>query len=538
MKLNKQLIFLLMILFGLCIILYFIRDSVFREGLTVDSNEKAVVEAQIFAKDNNLAAESGFIKILPLKNTLNNSNAKTGIMADYPNILNLPVSQFAVKSSYNSACSGDKSHFISSEMLMYTLSRGCRFIDLEISNIITDASKKTGTPYVVYPDYNSNIPIDVNKCSTLDSILKTVVKYGVMSTQSSSAGPTPNYSDPLFLHLRINADPLYKNLYQDVAACIKKNLIDYLYGHTNIQPTKISVKDFVTKSITPVSENKSVSQKFISLNENTKASLKKYLEANLQAEKVFSELQDYVLKNNIADMNVYEFVDKLPVQNVLKLPVINGYMESVSDILDEITNTNKLYESAKNIQNLISYIYSNNTKFDIHKTKMRDVMGKIIIILDTNYDADWKKASKCHPSVKNCYDLNNFVHAESGTNEITLNSPFMLSNQSSTPITINRDNLTVTLKNDNDEIKNKYMQIVLPESDLGLLNTDPDNKGSNPDFQDIVTNWGCNFITYRFYIRDNALTRQERFFNKQALGIVPLAYVKNYYLQEQLLNPQ
>ena len=472
------------------------------------------------------------------KNTFNNSKVTTGIMGDYPNILNLSVSQFAVKSSYNSACSGDQSHFISSEMLMYTLSRGCRFIDLEISNIITDASNKTGIPYVVYPDYNATIPIDVNKCCKLDSILKTLVKHGLMNTQSSSAGPTPNYSDPLFLHLRINVDPLYKNLYQDVAACIQKNLIDYLYGHTNIKPTKISVKDFVTKSILPVLENKDVMQKFDSLNRETTASLKKYLESNLEAEKLFSELQDYVLKNNIAAMNVYEFVDKLPVERVLELPVINSYMDSVSIILDGITNTNKLYKSAIEIKNLISYVYSNNKKFNIQKTKMRDIMGKIIIILDANYDPEWKKASKCSSTAKNCYDLNDFVHIESGTNELTLNSPFTLSQQLSTPITINTDNLTVTLKSNGDDIKNKYMQIVLPESDLGILNTDPDNNGSNPDFENIITNWGCNFITYRFYIRDSALTIYERFFNNQALGIVPLAYVKNYYLKKQLQNSQ
>jgi hypothetical protein len=229
----------------------------------------------------------------------------------------------------------------------------------------------------------------------------------------------------------------------------------------------------------------------------------------------------------------------LPVQNVLELPVIRGYMENVSTILDGITNNNSLlYKNAKNIKDLISYIYSNNKKFDINKTKMRDIMGKIVIILDTNYDSNWRKSSKCSPTAKNCYDLNNFVHVESGTNELTLNSPFMLSNQLTTPITINVNGLTVTLSGKGYEKKNNYMQIVLPETDPGLLNTDPNNKGSNPDFENITTNWGCNFVTYRFYIRDSALTTYERFFNSQSLGIVPLAYVKDYYLQQQLDNLQ
>ena len=538
MKLNKQFIFLLIILFALCVILYFIKESFVQEGLTVNTNDKAVVEVNAFANDNNLAGASGFIKILPLKSTFNDSNGKTGIMAAYPNILNLPINQFVIKSSYNSCCSGEKSHFISPEMLIYTLSRGCRFIDLEISNIVSDPKSKTGTPYVVYPDYDATVPIDVNKCCTLDSILKTLVKHGLQNTQSSSAGPSPNITDPLFLHLRINVDPLYNNLYQDVAACIKTNLIDHLYGHTNVKPDKISVKDFVTNSIIPVLENKDVMQKFDSLNKNTAESLKKYLAANLNAEKLFSDLQNYILKNNIAAMNVYDFVNKLPVQNVLELPIIRGYMNSISTILDGINNTSKLHKSASNIKNLFSYIYSHNKNFNIHKTKISDIMGKIIIFLDANYDSEWKTASKCDPSVKNCYDLNNYVHMESGTNELTLNSPFVLSNQPTTPITINADGITVTLNSDGDEIKNSYAQIVLPESDPAILNTDTENKGTNPNFENITTNWGCNFVTYRFYIRDNALTTYERFFNANSLGIVPLAYVKKYFLKKQLDNLQ
>jgi hypothetical protein len=531
MKLNKQLIFLLLILFGLCAILYFIRDSVFQEGLTVDTNDKAVSEAQTFANNNNFAGASGFIKILPLMSTLNNSTAKKGIMADYPNIVNLPVNQFAVKSSYNSCCSGDKNRYISSEMLMYVLSRGCRFIDLEISNI-------NGIPYVVYPDYDAAVPIDINKCCTLDSILKTLVKHGLMNTQSSKAGATPNYTDPLFLHLRINADPLYKNLYQDIAGCIHKNLKNYLYGHTNIKPTKISVKDFVTNSILPVLTNSDVMQKFKTLNDSATNSLQQYLAVNLNAEKLFSDLQKYVLNNDVSSMNLYDFVNKSPVESVLNLPIVNGYVNDISDIVSGISSSNPLYGSAQSIQDLVSYVYSNSKKFDLRQTKMRDIMGKIVIILDANYDSEWTLASKCNPTAKNCYDLNDFVHVESGTNEFTLNSPFILSNQLKTPITVNSDQITVTIKCNGETLKSNHMQIVLPESDPGLLNTDTNDKWSNPDFQNITTNWGCNFIAYRFYIRDAALTAYERFFNSKALGIVPLAYVKNFYLRQQLQNSQ
>jgi len=538
MKLNKTFFFLLIILFCLCTILYFIRDSVFQEGLTGDRNDSAVTEAQTFANDNNFGGATGFIKILPLTSTINDTNAKTGIMADYRNVLGLPISQFAIKSSYNSCCSGDTSHFISSEMLMHVLSRGCRFIDLEISYIITNDKKKTGAPYVVYPDYGATLPIDVNKCATLDSILKTLVKYGLMNVQSSSAGATPNYTDPLFLHLRINTDPQYKNLYQDVAACIQKNLIDYLYGHTNVKPTNYTLKDFAMNSVLPVFRNPALVKKIDTLNANTKIILQQYLGANLKADQFFSFLQDDVNNYDIASMNIYDYVNRPPVRDVLNIPLVSGYLNSLSIILARVDNANPIYDSARSIIDLISYIYPIDKKFDIHKTTMRDIMGKIVIILDSNYDENWRTASKCNTSAKNCYDLNDYVHVESGTNELTLNSPFMLSNQLKTPITMNSDQITVTIKCNGETLSSNYMQIVLPESDPGLLNTDQNDKWSNPDFQNITTNWGCNFIAYRFYIRDAALTAYERFFNSKALGIVPLAYVKKYYLQQKLQNPQ
>lgn len=539
MIINKQFIFVLLIVFILCIILYFIRNNTFREGLKLDTNDSAVNEAQAFAKDNNLAGNNGFIKILPLESTSNPAPSKSGIMADYPNILALPVNQFTVKSSYNSCCSGDKNHFISAEMLMYVLSRGCRFIDLEISNVVTDATNKTGTPYVVYPDHNSPNPIDVKKCVKLDTILKTLVTYGLTEAPSSSAGATPNYSDPLFLHLRINPDPVYKNLYQDVAACIKKNLADYLFGHTNITPVPMSIKDFVTKSILPVLTNKDLMKKFDSLNVTTTNSMQKFISINTNGQKIFSDLQKYVVSKDISTMDIYDFAVKPPVQGVLMLPFVNDYFNSLSDILTLINATNPLYSSAQSIQNLISYIYFDNQKFDITKTKIQDIMGKIIVILDSNYDQDWKKGAKCpvNSSTK-CYDLNDFVHVESGDIGLTLNTPFTLSTQPTTPVETNADGISVVMKNNGIPAKQGYGQIVLPESELGILNTDPDNKYTNPLFQDLVTKWGSNFIANRFYIRDPQLTQYEKFFNSQSMAIVPLAYTNKYFLQRQIQNAQ
>jgi hypothetical protein len=373
MKLNKNFLILLAILIALCMILYFIQSVAMREGLSSDTNEGAVKEAKGFQSDPNYAADSGYIKILPLQSTVLNTSSTDGLMKSYPDLTNLPINHYVVKSSYNSACSGFSNN-ISNEMLMYTLSRGCRFVDFEISNI-------AGVPYVVSPNYNGPVKIDKTKICKLNDILKTTVTYGL----TDSTGRAPNYKDPLFIHLRINSDPSYNNLYEDVAKAIQTSVKDVLYSG----------------------------------------------------------------------------------------------------------------------------------KVVINKTKMKDIMGKAVLILDTNYDPDWKKKSG---------SLSQMIHLESGNSIVTVSSPSLIKQQCSTPINKGSDGLSVS---------NDTIQIILPETDIGLINTDKGKASSNPDFENIVTKWACNFITNRFYIRDDAIIRYERFFNINKLAIVPLSNAYNHYLSQQ-----
>ena len=43
--------------------------------------------------------------------------------------LNLPLREYCIKSSYNTALSGK---YVSTDMIKYVLTRGCRFLDFEI----------------------------------------------------------------------------------------------------------------------------------------------------------------------------------------------------------------------------------------------------------------------------------------------------------------------------------------------------------------------------------------------------------------------
>jgi hypothetical protein len=173
---------------------------------------------------------------------------------------------------------------------------------------------------------------------------------------------------------------------------------------------------------------------------------------------------------------------------------------------------------------------STNNRIDINKTKMRDIMGKVIILLDNNYDPNWRTKSKCDSKKKNCYDLNNFVHIETGIGNATINSPTTILNQSKIPINIGNDGISSM---------NQNLQFIFPDSDMAILNqTKGSNasKTSNPDFTNIMLNWSCNFITNCFYKQDNNLRAYEDFFNEQQTAIVPFSYVKNYYTQQQIDN--
>ena len=392
MKLNIPFFVLLLLLLLLSILLYYIQHSVLREGLTSDKNPAAVKEAQVFQNDLVYGTKSSYIKILPLQNAILKTKTSGGILGSYPDLTVLPISQYTIKSSYNSACSGSSGN-ISNEMLMYTLSRGCRFIDFEIVNV-------SGVPYVVSPNYSAVVNIDKTKIVSLDNMLKTAVTYGM----TGASGSAPNYKDPLFIHLRIRPDPNYKNLYKDIAASIQQNVGSSLYTQKG------------------------------------------------------------------------------------------------------------------------------NSKLDIQKTKMSEIMGKIIILLDANYDPNWRASSACEKREKNCIDLNTLVHLETGIGNSLINSPVSINNQSQTPILIGIDGLSSM---------NTNMQVVLPDSDMAILKDSeyyPDNDKVNPDFSYLVTTWSCNFITNRFYIKDVYLRDYEDFFNDQQSAIVPLSYVKKYYTEQQMNN--
>jgi len=140
------------------------------------------------------------------------------------NNTSLKLTQYCIKSSYNSAFDGSK---ISLDALNIVLSRGCRFLDFAIRPLI----ENNNVAYVVDDNTLKNTPSN--------SILLTDVLANIAETAFMS--PCPNTADPIFLHLRILSENLNNtDLYQQIAMAIDNNLKPKLYTQPITENTTLS----------------------------------------------------------------------------------------------------------------------------------------------------------------------------------------------------------------------------------------------------------------------------------------------------------
>lgn len=144
------------------------------------------------------------------------SNEPVAIDAVLDKFLDLPLREFIVKSSYNSAISGT---FANQEMIRILLQRGVRLLDFEI---YTD----TNIEYVSYSNDNDFTMSTANEPAerlSLASALETVNAYSFIM-------PSPSPNDPLFLSLRVkNKLSDQKDVYTRIADILKTTFPNRLY---------------------------------------------------------------------------------------------------------------------------------------------------------------------------------------------------------------------------------------------------------------------------------------------------------------------
>tara|TARA_B110000093_G_scaffold161522_1_gene182852 strand:+ start:22322 stop:23419 length:1098 start_codon:yes stop_codon:yes gene_type:complete len=122
-----------------------------------------------------------------------------------------PLKEYVIKSSYNSAITGE---YVNKDMVSNLLERGCRFLDFEVL-------MEEGIPIVTYTTDPNLELFNTNNTETLYDILNVVIT-------KSFAKPSPNYEDPIFVNLRIKSNDasIYNRIAIDISRTLKSRLFN------------------------------------------------------------------------------------------------------------------------------------------------------------------------------------------------------------------------------------------------------------------------------------------------------------------------
>ena len=215
--------------------------------------------------------------------------------------LSLPIREFIVKSSYNSAISGK---YAGKDAIKAVLERGCRFIDFEI---FTRDSKE----YVSYsgdPEYKSmDTENEVENRLALSEAFATVIGY-------SFSTPAPSPNDPLFVFLRIKNNSA--ETYSRISSLIDYNFKSRLYeGDVN---SGTSLKNLMGKVI-------------IILDNTSSPNYKKYIKCNSDP---CYKLDDYVsMEAGTISLPKYTYSDLVSIPQKVIMPSQKGLRTNIDSFM-------------------------------------------------------------------------------------------------------------------------------------------------------------------------------------------------------------
>ena len=127
----------------------------------------------------------------------------------------LPLSQYHIFSSWNSACSGK---FVSTQQILNVLTTGCRMVDFPVTDV-------SGEP-MICPSFTNDlstnsIPLNTAVQTCVNNAFQKYITINYDCAGSSSQNYTlNNYEDPLFIQLRFGNTIVNKD---DVPSFLNKN---------------------------------------------------------------------------------------------------------------------------------------------------------------------------------------------------------------------------------------------------------------------------------------------------------------------------
>lgn len=172
--------------------------SAFKEGFTYTDADTALSRTQLNElKAVTTPSASANIRSYPM-----------GELGD------LRICDFCIKSSFNTACTGN---YVSLDMITYVLSRGCRFLDFGVyylettkGDFISNVSRARN-PCVAFTDDPTGISMKSRNILSLSSVFKRI-------SEAAFQNPSPNPADPLFIQLRIYSGE--QEAYDEIASLI------------------------------------------------------------------------------------------------------------------------------------------------------------------------------------------------------------------------------------------------------------------------------------------------------------------------------
>jgi len=269
---------------------------------------------------------------------------------------NMPLHEYCIKASYNTACSGN---YVSVQMIEEVLKRGCRFLDFEVFYI------KEGNLYMpkvaVSSDVNYAV-IDTKNSIKLDEVLSTVATNAFSQT-------SPNNTDPIFVNLRIKSRD--SNIYQAVAKSIDANLKSVAYSGRITESTRLS--DIMRKVVVVVDKT-------------TVPDYKKYAECKSGTTSCFS-INNYTnLESGSEYLNLYHYTDLLNHANtavLLKDDNVRTTAENMKMAIPDksVNNANPVFKEfvvKHGCQNVLYQFHIVDKNLVNYEEFFNDTMGGII----------------------------------------------------------------------------------------------------------------------------------------------------------------
>lgn len=207
--------------------------------------------------------------------------------------------------------------------------------------------------------------------------------------------------------------------------------------------------------------------------------------------------------------------NSLLFDDVLTTVITNAFSDTSPNRLDPLfvhlrikSTTNDIYKSvAKSLYVIKDRIYSKQINLG---TRFTDIMGKVIIIIDSSVNYDYRNYTSCAKNESNCYDLTKIMNIESGNAQIGIQRYSDILNEKIIHPRIMNDNYTDT----------QYIKLALPDYDVKQI--------SNPSFTPFVNDHSVQIVAYRYYKKDSNLSEYENIFNDNKSGIVPMASILKY----------